>query len=84
MHIWDASFVALHLDGLQCDDYFWGWQLYDLFATWKDLLPQLCASKDPKYTKYSGPSNASFGTGSLSQFIEYLIPLPSMRGVSYL
>ena len=84
MHIWDASFVALHLDGLQCDYFILGWQQYDLFATWEDLLSQLRALKDPKYTKYSGPSNASFGTGSLSQFIEDLILLPSTRGVLFM
>ncbi len=24
MHIWDTKRIALHLDGLQCDTYFFG------------------------------------------------------------
>jgi len=40
------------------------------FAIWTDLLPQLCVSKNPQYTKYSGFSETEFGAESLAQIIK--------------
>ena len=84
MHIWDVSSSHCTWTGCNATNIIFGWQQYDLFAAWKDLPPQLRTLKDPKYTKYSGPSNVSFEAGSRSQSIKKRILSPSMRGASYL
>ena len=52
MHKWD-SYVALHLDGLQCDNFILDDLGHHPAAGTAALLPQLGTAKALKYTKYA-------------------------------
>ena len=54
MHKWESLLeAALHLDGLQCGQFYFDIPENTSFAIWTDLSFRHGSMKIPKYTKYS-------------------------------
>ena len=77
MHIWESSWTALHLDGLQCGHFIFGTPENTPFAIWTDLSFRHGSMKIPKYTKYSEISIPCSERKSLAARLKNpFLPLP--------